>query len=99
MTVMNQGTAAAGASKLKIACQPLGGTGCPGGLDGTIDIPPLNPGQSMTYAWPSANLSEKWVPGQYRLTFSADATNQVSELNEANNASHLIFTVAFEKEL
>ena len=29
MTVLNQGGAAAGASKLKIACQPLGGTGCP----------------------------------------------------------------------
>jgi hypothetical protein len=46
MTVLNQGSAAAGASKLKIACQPLGGTGCPGGLDGTIDIQPLDPGQA-----------------------------------------------------
>jgi hypothetical protein len=45
MTVLNQGSAAAGASKLKIACQPLGGTGCPGGLDGTIDVQPLDPGQ------------------------------------------------------
>ena len=97
MTILNQGAAAAGASKLKIACQPLGGTGCPGGLDGTIDIPPLNPGQSMTYAWPSANLSEKWAPGQYRLSFSADAAKQVAELNEANNASHLIFTVHSKK--
>lgn len=93
MTVLNQGSAAAGVSKLKIACQPLGGTGCPGGLDGTIDIPPLDPGQSMTYAWPAANPAEKWAPGQYRLTFSADVAHQVSELNETNNTSHLIFTV------
>ena len=93
MTVLNQSSAAAGASKLKIACQPLGGTGCPGGLDGTIDIQPLDPGQSMTYAWPPANLAEKWASGQYRLTFSADVAHQVSELNETNNTSHLIFTV------
>ena len=97
MTVLNQGSAAAGASKLKIACQPLGGTGCPGGLDGTIDIQPLDPGQSMTYAWPPANISEKWVPGQYRLTFSADDAKQVAESNEPNNANHLIFTVPSKK--
>lgn len=93
LTVLNQGIAAAGASKLKIACQPLGSTSCPGGLAGTIDIQPLDPGQSMAYAWPPANLSEKWVPGQYRLTFSADFANQVPESNEANNASQLMFTV------
>jgi len=93
LTVLNQGIAAVGASKLKIACQPLGSTICPAGLAGTIDIQPLDPGQSMTYAWPPANPSEKWVPGQYRLTFSADFANQVPESNEANNASQLIFTV------
>jgi hypothetical protein len=93
ITVLNQGSAAVGASKLKIACQSLGSTSCPAGLGGTIDIQPLNTGQSMTYAWPPANPSEKWVPGQYRLTFSADFANQVPESNEANNASQLIFTV------
>jgi hypothetical protein len=45
MTVLNQGGAAAGTSKLKIAYQPLGGTACPVGLDGTIDVQPLDPGQ------------------------------------------------------
>jgi CARDB protein/Ser-Thr-rich glycosyl-phosphatidyl-inositol-anchored membrane family protein len=97
LTVLNQGSASSGASKLKIACQPLGGTSCPGGLEGTIDIQSLNPGQSMTYAWPPANLSEKWVPGQYRLSFSADDAKQIAESNEPNNASQLIFTVHSKK--
>lgn len=47
----------------------------------------------MTYAWPPSNFSEKWVPGQYRITFSADIAKQVPESNEANNTSHLMFTV------
>jgi|GEM_PF-3145978 len=93
ITVKNQGSAAAGASKLKIECQLLTGPGCPVGLDGAIDIPPLGPGKSMTMAWPPANFSENWVPGQYRFTFSADMAHQVAELDDANNTRHFMFTV------
>jgi hypothetical protein len=92
LTVSNPGSAAAGDSQLNITCQPLGGASCPGALNGTINVQPLDPGQSMTYAWPPAS-SDKWSPGQYRLTFTADGAHQVPELNESNNAAHLVFTV------
>ena len=99
ITVKNQGIAAAGASRLKIACQMLTGPGCPDGLEGAIDIPPLAPTQSMNFAWPPANFAEKWVPGQYRLTFTTDFTSQVPESSETNNTRLLTFTVPSKMDL
>jgi len=93
LTVANQGGGAAGASQLKIGCQPLGGASCPGVLNGTLQVDPLLPGKAITYPWPPGS-SDKWFPGTYRLTFTTDAAGQVPESNEANNASHLMLTVA-----
>jgi subtilase family serine protease len=99
ITVLNQGTAAAGANKLRIECKSLTGTNYPYPLDGMIDIQPLEPGKSMTYAWPPSS-SEKWFPGTYRMDFTADyAFNKVAESNETNNKKMLTFTVLAKSNL
>ena len=93
ITVWNKGIAPAGDSKLKIDCKSLTGTNYPYPLAGMINVQPLGPGKSMTYAWPSAS-SEKWFSGKYRLTFTADYHfNLVTESNETNNTGSLTFTV------
>ncbi|MBW6508418.1 MAG: hypothetical protein K0A94_02630 [Desulfuromonadales bacterium] len=95
ITMLNQGSAPTPVmdSKLKITCQSLSGAACPGALTGIISVQPLAPGMSVTYAWPPASPSEKWAPGKYQMTFTADASMQVQESNETNNTSQLIFTI------
>ena len=94
ITIWNKGTAAAGASKLGIACKSLTGTNYPYPLSGQINIQPLAPGKSMTYAWPPTS-SEKWFSGTYQLDFTADYHfNMVKESNETNNKRTLTFAVA-----
>lgn len=93
VTVRNQGTAGAGSGMLKISCQSVSGAACPAGITSTINVQPLGAGQSMSYAWPSANPSAKWGIGKYRITFQADAAAQVPEANESNNTGQLTFSV------
>ncbi len=99
ITVLNKGTAPAGASKLKIDCKSLTSTNYPYPLSGMINIQPLGPKQSMTYAWPNIS-TEKWYAGTYKLDFAADHHfNLVNESNENNNTKTLTFTVLSKVDL
>lgn len=95
IAVKNQGTADAGASKLKIKCTSFAGNDCPSCLNGILDIPALAPGKSFALSWPSMS-SEKWASGRFRLDISADIKDSVRESNESNNVRSLSFTVAPE---
>ncbi|MCP3898242.1 MAG: hypothetical protein GY707_00740 [Desulfobacteraceae bacterium] len=99
ITVLNKGTAPAGASKLRIDCKSLTSTNYPYPLSGMIHVQPLGPKQSMTYAWPNIS-TEKWYAGTYKLDFEADHHfNLVNESNENNNTNTLTFTVLSKMDL
>lgn len=99
ITVLNRGNAPAGENKLKIDCKSLTGSNYPYPLDGLINVQPLDPGKSITYAWPSAS-SQKWFPGTYKMTFTVDYLfNAVKESNENNNVKTLTFTVLSKIDL
>ena len=91
--IQNQSSGDAGDSKIKISCQTLSGSSCPSALNGTIDVQPLDHGQTMNYACPYASPATKWGIGKYKITVSADFANQVQETSETNNSRQLTFSV------
>ncbi len=102
--VRNIGGATAGASKLTVNCEKIGGGfvsagDCPStpALDslptdssGALleSVPALHVGQVYTISLPVQGL--KWSKGKYRFTYKADATHAVAESNESNNVKTMV---------
>jgi hypothetical protein len=77
-TVKNAGTAAAGASHIRV-------TNGYGGVLDTIADPGLAVGQSRTYV--SMSSYPQYCQEHWKRTVIADAWGEVAELNEANNSA------------
>jgi CARDB len=99
VSVKNNGTAAAGASKLAIYCQKIGHTGGGGGCPEpgvatysdpavpghvVVNIPALAPGAIHTHTL-SFWPGLVFSSGKYEFKATADVLNVVAESNEANN--------------
>ncbi len=89
-TITNQGTQSAPANRIAIGVESAPDGAPAAELAAVFECPPLAPGKSMSFAWPSAS-GDTWQKGIYRFSFAIDKDNAIAESNELNNQR--IFTV------
>ncbi len=103
--VKNIGGATAGASKLTVNCEKVGGGFVAGGGDcpstPTLDKLPSDASGALLESVPALHAGQvytialpvqglKWAKGKYRFTYKADATHAVAESNESNNVKNVV---------
>jgi len=80
VSIINTGTAAAGASRMALVIDHV--------PVGTNDVTPLNPGEMQTFAF-----SHTFTAGMHNVTAVADVLGQIKEMSEYNNVN-TVFVVA-----
>ncbi|AGF76763.1 CARDB domain-containing protein [Desulfocapsa sulfexigens DSM 10523] len=93
LTVKNQGTATSSQTNIQIVAEQA-----PGGvtasdtniLQMSIQIPPLHPGKTFSFAWPQPS-EEKWRKGNYRIRLSIPV-DPGGESDATNNEVIIYFT-------
>ena len=97
--IKNKGAAPSQASELKIHLLSFPKKTSMPSLNGMLNIPPLNPGQSFTLFWPQAS-SAKWPSGKFQFNFTIDPANKLQESVETNNKEILRFnTIPLVKKI
>ncbi len=103
--VKNIGGATAGASKLTVNCEKVGGGFVAAGGDcpstPALDSIPSDASGALLESVPALHAGQvytialpvqglKWAKGKYRFTYKADATHAVTESNESNNVENVV---------